>query len=182
MSLYGTEVIIAINRFPSDTDNEVNTLLEDIRKQGFVGVINTAALDGGTGAEKLALAVKQCLEQNSSRFQPLYSLDEAWTIKEKINYICKHIYGAGKIIYTEKADEQIKKYTNMGYENLAICMAKTPNSLTDNPKILGAPTDFVITIREVRLSAGAGFVVPLTGAVMTMPGLPKKPLACKMSE
>jgi formate--tetrahydrofolate ligase len=183
MGLYSNKVIIAINRFPSDTDNEINTLLEDIQKRGFKGVINTAALVGGEGAKELALTVKKYLDQNSSTFTPIYSLtDKTLNIKDKIERICTKIYGANKITYTEKAEEQIKKYTDMGYANLAICMAKTPNSLTDDPKILGAPTNFTITIREVRLSAGVGFIVPLTGAVMTMPGLPKKPLACEMSE
>ena len=183
MGLYSNKVIIAINRFPSDTDSEINTLLADIEKRGLKGVINTAALDGGEGAKELALTVKNYLDQNSNTFTPIYSLaDKTLNIKDKIECICTKIYGAAKIVYTEKAKEQIKKYTDLGYADLAICMAKTPNSLTDDPKILGAPTNFTITIREVRLSAGVGFIVPLTGAVMTMPGLPKKPLACEMSE
>ena len=181
MGLYSNHVVIAINRFPSDTDTEINTLLDDIKAKGWVGVVNTAALDGGVGAEALANAVKEYLDSNDSTFRPLYPLgDSSWSIKDKIEYISKNIYGAGNVVYTELAEEQIKKYTEMGYAGFAVCMAKTPNSLTDDAKVIGAPTGFTITVREVRLSAGAGFIVPLTGAVMTMPGLPKVPAAVKM--
>ena len=181
MSLYSNHVVIAINRFPSDTDAEINTLLEDIKSKGWLGVVNTAALDGGVGAEKLANAVKGYLDMNDSTYQPLYKLsDSKLSIKDKIELICQSIYGAGNVVYTDLANEQIQKYTEMGYAGFAVCMAKTPNSLTDDAKVLGAPTGFTVTVREVRLSAGAGFIVPLTGAVMTMPGLPKVPAAVKM--
>ena len=181
MGLYSNHVIIAINRFPSDTDEEINTLLADIKAKGWIGVLNTAALEGGSGAEQLALAVKEALDENNSTFKPLYPLnDKNWSIKDKIEKICKDIYGAGAVAYSELAESQIKQYTEMGYAGLAVCMAKTPNSLTDDAKILGAPTGFTVNVREVRLSAGAGFIVPLTGAVMTMPGLPKVPAAVKM--
>ena len=181
MGLFSNHVVIAINRFPSDTDSEIDTLLKDIESKGWIGVVNTAALDGGVGAEPLANAVKECLDLNDSVFHPLYPLgDSSLSIKDKIECICHKIYGAGNVIYTDLANEQIKKYTEMGYGDLAVCMAKTPNSLTDDSKVLGAPTGFTVTVREVRLSAGAGFIVPLTGAVMTMPGLPKVPAAVKM--
>ena len=181
MSLYSNKVVIAINRFPSDTDKEINTLLEDIKAKGWVGVINTGALEGGKGAEELAKAVKKVLDENDSTFSPLYDIkDESLSSKDKIERICTKIYGAGNVVYTDLANEQIKQYTDMGYANLVVCMAKTPNSLTDDAKVLGAPTGFTVTVREVRLSAGAGFIVPLTGAVMTMPGLPKVPAAVKM--
>ena len=181
MGLYSNEVVIAINRFPSDTDAEINTLLEDIKAKGWIGVINTGALEGGEGAVALAKAVKECLDRNDSTFKPLYPIGDAkWSIKDKIERISREIYGAGEVVYTDLANEQIKKYTDMGYAGFAVCMAKTPNSLTDDAKVLGAPTGFTITVREVRLSAGAQFIVPLTGAVMTMPGLPKVPAAVKM--
>lgn len=181
MGLFSNHVVIAINRFPSDTDAEIDTLLKDIESKGWIGVVNTAALDGGVGAEPLANAVKECLDLNDSVFHPLYPLgDSSLSIKDKIECICHKIYGAGNVVYTDLANEQIKKYTEMGYADLAVCMAKTPNSLTDDSKVLGAPTGFTVTVREVRLSAGAGFIVPLTGAVMTMPGLPKVPAAVKM--
>ena len=181
MGLYSNRVVIAINRFPSDTDAEINTLLEDIKAKGWIGVVNTAALDGGTGAKALATAVKECLDLNDSTFTPLYPIgDKKWSIKDKIEKICRDIYGAGEIVYTDLANEQIEQYNKMGYSGFAVCMAKTPNSLTDDAKVLGAPVGFTVTVREVRLSAGAGFIVPLTGAVMTMPGLPKVPAAVKM--
>ena len=183
MTKYHVPVIISINRFPSDTDDEVLTLKRIIKDKGYDCAINTAALVGGEGAADLALKVQKVLETPpfALDFKPLYPIgDESWSIKDKIEKICKDIYGAGEVVYTDVANEQIAQYTKMGYAGLAVCMAKTPNSLTDDQKVLGAPTGFTVTVREVRLSAGAGFIVPLTGAVMTMPGLPKEPLACKM--
>ncbi len=181
MSLYGVPVIIAINRFPSDTDAEVKALFDLIESKGYKCSLNTAALVGGDGARDLATKVKEILDTTESHYQPLYLIgDQSWSIKDKIEKISKEIYGAGQVVYTDKALEQIKQYTEMGYGDLAVCMAKTPNSLTDDAKVLGAPKGFTVTVREVRLSAGAGFIVPLTGAVMTMPGLPKVPLAVKM--
>ena len=123
------------------------------------------------------------LENEESHDKALYPIgDEKYSIKDKIELISKKIYGAGNVVYTELASKQIDQYEKMGYKGLAVCMAKTPNSITDDAKVLGAPTGFTITVREVRLSAGAGFIVPLTGAVMTMPGLPKVPAAVKMEE
>ena len=183
MVRYKVPVIISINRFPSDTDAEVLTLKKLIKDAGYTCAINTAALEGGEGAVDLANKVKKVLETPPFilDFTPLYPIGDAnWTIKAKIEKICKEIYGAGEVVYTAKADKQIEQYTKMGYADLAVCMAKTPNSLTDDAKVLGAPKGFTVTVREVRLSAGAGFIVPLTGAVMTMPGLPKEPLATKM--
>ena len=122
--------------------------------------------------------MKFVLENKESHYHPLYDVNQP--IPEKIGAICKEIYGAKDVVYSEQALEQIKEYERLGFDKTPICIAKTPLSLTDNPKVLGRPQDFVITIREIRLSAGAGFLVPLTGAVMTMPGLPKVPAAVKM--
>ena len=182
MNLYGVPVIISINRFPSDTDAEITALRAWCEKLGATCAVNTAALNGGDGAAELATKVMYALNNETPNFKPLYPIgdDTGWSIKDKIGYICHNIYGAGNVVYTDLALEQIEKYENMGYTGLAVCMAKTPNSLTDDATVLGAPTGFTVTVREVRLSAGAGFIVPLTGAVMTMPGLPKEPLACKM--
>ena len=120
------------------------------------------------------------LETKESHYAPIYDTNK--TIKEKIETICKEIYGAGEIVYTDDANRQIEEFTRLGFGKTPVCIAKTPQSLTDDPKVLGAPTGFTVTIREVRLSAGANFVVPLTGAVMTMPGLPKIPAAVKMED
>jgi formate--tetrahydrofolate ligase len=182
MNLYGVPVIISINRFPSDTDAEIAALRAWCEELGATVAVNTAALNGGDGAAELATKVMHALDTIEPHFKPLYPIGDntGWSIRDKIGYICQQIYGAGNVVYTDLADEQINRYQEMGYTGLAVCMAKTPNSLTDDAKVLGAPTGFTVTVREVRLSAGAGFIVPLTGAVMTMPGLPKEPLACKM--
>jgi len=178
---YGVPVILSANRFPSDTDAEIAVLEKWCKDSGYDFALNEGALKGSEGAEALAKIVDKTLKEKKSNFAPLYPIgDKNWSIKDKIGKICTSIYGAGNVVYTEKAEEQIALYTKMGYGDLAVCMAKTPNSLTDDAKVLGAPTGFTVTVREVRLSAGAGFIVPLTGAVMTMPGLPKVPAAVKM--
>ena len=181
MKSYGIPLVIAANRFPSDTDAEIAELKAWCVNNGYKFALNEAAIKGSEGAVELATTVKEILENEKSEFKPLYPIgDEKWSIKDKIEKICRDIYGAGNVVYTDLAEKQIKQYTDIGYSTLAVCMAKTPNSITDDAKVLGAPTGFTITVREVRLSAGAGFIVPLTGAVMTMPGLPKVPAAVKM--
>ena len=181
MVSYGVPVVIAANRFPSDTDAELNELKAWCVSNGYRFALNEGAVKGSIGAVELAEAVKDILDNQKSNYQALYPIgDENYSIKDKIELISKKIYGAGNVVYTDLANEQIKQYEDMGYKGLAVCMAKTPNSITDDAKVLGAPTGFTITVREVRLSAGAGFIVPLTGAVMTMPGLPKVPAAVKM--
>lgn len=173
MSRYGVPVIISINRFPSDTDVEVDTLLNMIAEKRYVRTVNTAALDGGEGAVDLATKVMFALDHVKPDFKPLYNFNEP--IFYKISKICKEIYGATDVEYSELALEQVVEYERMGYGGLPVCISKTPNSLTDDPKILGAPTDFKIHIREVRLYAGAGLIVPLSGGLLLMPGLPKEP-------
>lgn len=182
MKGYGVPVVISANRFPSDTDAEINELKLWCVSNGYKFALNEGALKGSEGAVELANTVKAILDNEKSNFKPLYPIgdNKGFSIKDKIQKICFDIYGAGNVVYTELAEKQIKQYEDMGYSGLAICMAKTPNSITDDAKVLGAPTGFTITVREVRLSAGAGFIVPLTGAVMTMPGLPKVPAAVKM--
>ena len=120
------------------------------------------------------------LENCPSEYHPIYDLK--WPLKRKIETICKEIYRAGNVVYEPKALQQLADYEAMGFNDAYICMAKTPNSLTDDPKVLGAPRGFTITVRECNLSAGANFVVVLTGKVMTMPGLPKVPAAVKMEK
>ena len=183
MQSYGIPVVIAANRFPSDTDAELEELKKWCISSGYKFALNEGAVKGSIGAVELANAVKDMLENEESHYKALYPIgDEKYSIKDKIELISKKIYGAGNVVYTELASKQIDQYEKMGYKGLAVCMAKTPNSITDDAKVLGAPMGFTITVREVRLSAGAGFIVPLTGAVMTMPGLPKVPAAVKMEE
>ncbi len=181
MKKYGVPVVVTANRFPSDTDDEINTLRHWCEESGYEFALNEGAIKGSAGAEELARKVLETLNTKEAKFNPLYPIGEAgWSIKDKIGVICREIYRASGVEYTDLAISQIKQYEEMGYRDLAVCMAKTPSSFSDNATLLGAPKDFVITVREVRLSAGAGFIVPLTGSVMTMPGLPKSPLACKM--
>jgi len=186
MKLYGVPVVVAINRFPSDTNAEVEAIGRWCVENRAPWAINSAALDGSAGAVSLANTIKGILNSQSmpnlfpdfaDNFKPLIPIDkkEQWTIKEKIGYICQQIYGAGNVEYTELANQQINEYENLGYNALPICISKTPNSLTDDAKILGAPTGFTIHIREVRLYNGAGLLVPLSGSLLLMPGLPKEP-------
>ncbi|MDY4848710.1 MAG: formate--tetrahydrofolate ligase [Bacilli bacterium] len=177
---YHIPTIICINHFASDTENETNALIKWCEENHYEYAFCSGFADGGKGAIELARKVQETLANQKSHYQPLY--DTNLSIKEKIFTIAKEIYGAKEVIYTSEAEEQIQKYTEMGYDKTPICIAKTPQSITDNPKILGAPKDFIITIREVRLSAGAGFIVALSGKIMTMPGLPKVPAAVKMED
>lgn len=175
---YDVPVVICINHFASDTKNETEALIKWCEDNGYQYAFCSGFADGGAGAVELARKVKEVLDTKESHYHPLYDINKP--IKEKIETIAKEIYGAGEVVYTDLANEQIEEYKKLGYEHTPICIAKTPQSLTDNPKILGAPKGFTITIREVRLSAGANFIVPLAGSVMTMPGLPKVPAATKM--
>ena len=180
MAKYGVPTVVCINHFESDTEAETKALSDWCKKQGYQVSFCDAFTRGGEGATDLAKSVKEVLETKTSNYHPLYNKESP--IKEKINTICKEIYRADDVIYLPKALEDIKKYEELGFTKTPICIAKTPQSFTDDPKVLGAPRGFNITIREVRLSAGAGFLVPLTGAIMTMPGLPKVPAAVKMEE
>ncbi len=175
---FGVPAVICINHFDSDTEQETNALIKWCEEQGYEYAFCSGFADGGLGAVELAKKVKGVLDNQESHYHPLY--DTKLPIKEKIEIIAKEIYGAGEVVYSEEAIKQIEEFTRLGFDKTPICIAKTPQSLTDNPKILGAPSGFTITIREVRLSAGANFIVPLAGSVMTMPGLPKVPAATKM--
>ena len=133
---------------------------------------------GGEGGLELANKLCALMDAEKPEFKPLY--DTGLPVKEKIELICKEIYGAGKVEYRDRALKEIKTIEELGMGNLPICMAKTQYSLSDDPTLLGAPSDFIITVKEVRLSAGAGFIVALTGDIMTMPGLPRDPAANRM--
>ena len=180
MAKYDIPVVVCINHFDQDTENETKALCEWCESQGYEYAFCSGFRDGGKGASELAKKVKNVLDTKESNYHPIYSVESP--IKDKIETICKEIYGAGEIVYSDAANAQIEKFAKLGFDKTPICIAKTPQSLTDNPKVLGAPSGFTITIREVRLSAGANFLVPLTGAVMTMPGLPKVPAAVKMED
>lgn len=177
---YDIPAVICINHFESDSPEETKTLKQWCLDNGYEVAFCDAFSKGAEGAVELANKVKENLDKIESHYHPLY--DEKLSIKEKIEIICKEIYRAREVKYTDEALQQIESFTKLGYDKTPVCIAKTPLSFTDNAKILGAPDDFVITIREVRISAGANFVVCLTGSIMTMPGLPSIPAAVKMEE
>ena len=178
IALYGVPCVITINRFAQDTDLEIETLSNWCKENGYRFAISTEFTDGGKGSLELAKIVKDVLDNCESHYHPLYDTND--DVFSKIECICRSIYGATDVQYDDEAVKQIKNFVELGYGHTPICIAKTPLSLTDNPKILNAPKEFTIRIREARLSAGANFLVVLTGKVMTMPGLPKEPAAVKM--
>ena len=177
---YGIPAVVCINHFASDTEAETAYLSKWCEEHGYKHAYCSAFADGGKGGAELAKAVMEILNTKESHYHPLYDVN--LPIKEKIEIIAKEIYGAGDVVYSEEAEQQIKEFTELGFDKTPICIAKTPQSLTDDPKVLGAPKGFTVTVKEVRLSAGANFIVPLTGAIMTMPGLPKVPAAVKMED
>ena len=176
---FGVPVVVAINRFPSDTDAEISALEDILVCNDIEYALNEAALKGSEGAVDLAKIVEKTLNEKESDYKPLYDRKDL-PIKEKIDKICKEIYRAENVEYTEEALKKIEKFEKAGYGDFYVCMAKTPNSFTDDPKALGAPEHHTVHIRDVKVSRGAKFIIPLTGEIMRMPGLPKEPLACKM--
>ena len=177
---YGVPTVVCINHFESDSENETAVLKKWCEDKGYKVAFCDSFSRGAAGGEALARLVDETLKTTASDFHYLY--DEKASICSKIEKICKEIYRAGNVIYTDEALRQIEEFEKLGFDKTPICIAKTPQSFTDNPKVLGAPEGFTITIREVRLSAGANFIVPLTGAIMTMPGLPKVPAAVLMEK
>lgn len=168
-------VVVTLNAFSSDTEEEIKFIKNKCVEMGCEFAVSTVWANGGQGGIELAEAVLETLETKESNFIPLYDLSRS--IEEKIETIAKEIYGATGIHITPKAQKTINKLNSIGLSNLPICMAKNQYSLSDDPTLLGRPTNFTITISDMRVSAGAGFIVALTGDVMTMPGLPKKPAA-----
>ncbi|QQK07173.1 formate--tetrahydrofolate ligase [Miniphocaeibacter halophilus] len=175
MASYGIPVVVAINKFPTDTDKEVELLKDLTVKAGTVAVICDVWAKGGEGAVELAKVVVDKIEESENKFHYLY--DDNKSIEEKIETIVKDIYGGDGVDFTSKAKKKLKEISDLGLDNYPVCMAKTQYSFSDDPKLLGAPTGFTVTVRDLRVSRGAGFVVALTGDIMTMPGLPKVPAA-----
>ena len=172
---FGVPAVVAINKFPTDTEAEINLLKEKLAAKGIDVVLAEVFSKGGDGAIDLANKVAEICETKPSNFAPLYDVDA--TIEEKITTIATEIYRADGVDFTAAAKKQINEIAKLGLDKMPICMAKTQYSFSDDPKLLGAPTGFNITVREVRVNAGAGFIVALTGNIMTMPGLPKVPAA-----
>ncbi|HOK43179.1 MAG TPA: formate--tetrahydrofolate ligase [Thermoclostridium caenicola] len=175
---FGVPVIVAINRFPTDTPQEIELIREKCRSWGVESAVADVFARGGEGGLELARKLCDLIDREESDFKPVYDVN--LPVKDKIERICTEIYGAGGVAYSSRALKDIKTIEEMGMGKLPICMAKTQFSLSDNPALLGAPSGFTITVNEVRLFAGAGFIVALTGDIMTMPGLPKDPAANHM--
>ena len=173
-NVYKLPCVVAINRFPLDTEAELKLVEDKCKELGVNVALSEVWAKGGEGGIALAEEVIRLCEQPND-FQFSYDLD--MSIKEKINAIVTKIYGGDGVVFTANAEKQIKQLTELGYDKMPICMAKTQYSLTDDPTKLGAPTGFTVTVRNVKVSAGAGFLVALTGEIMTMPGLPKVPAA-----
>jgi formate--tetrahydrofolate ligase len=174
---FGVPVVVALNEFPTDTSEEVDFIIDKCSALGADVALSRVWAQGGAGGEELAQKLIAATEKPSA-FKFLYELED--TLKNKIEAVCKEIYGADGVTYTSEAERLLQKFEELGYGNLPVCMAKTQYSLSDDPDKKGRPRNFTVTIREVRLSAGAGFVVALTGTIMTMPGLGKTPAAEKI--
>lgn len=175
---YGVPVVVAINKFISDSDEEVKYIEEFCRGLGVSVSLTEVWEKGALGGQDLAEKVLKSIDSKENNFKVLY--DENLDIKEKVEIIAKEIYGADGVDFTPAAKKQISEIEKLGLHRVPICVAKTQNSLSDNPSLLGRPSGFNISVKEVKLSNGAGFIVVLTGAIMTMPGLPKIPSASKI--
>lgn len=178
MKKYNIPVVVAINKFITDTDAEIEAIREFCNELGVEVALCEIWEKGGEGGKELVEKVIDAINKNeksTKKYKPLYELD--LSVQEKIEIIAKEIYGANGVKFTTKALNNIKKYTEFNYDKLPICVSKTQKSLSDNPNLLGRPENFEITINEVRLSAGAGFLVAMAGDIIDMPGLPKKPSA-----
>ena len=171
---FGIPAVVAVNHFTADTDAEVQMVLDYCKKLGVEATVAKVWADGGNGATDLAEKVADAVDQEST-FTPMY--DWEWSVEEKIEAVATKIYGAKGVDFTSDARRDLRRIKKLGLENLPICIAKTQNSLSDNPKLLGRPKDFVITVREIEIAAGAGFLVPITGNMLRMPGLPAVPAA-----
>ena len=177
LNKYGVPVVVSLNEFPGDTQEEIALIKEKCAVLGARVALSKVWAEGGTGGMELAEQVIAAAE-TPSEFKPLYELEQP--LKDKIEMICREIYGADGVNYSAAANEMLTKYEELGYGDMPVCCAKTQYSLSDNPDLKGRPRGFKVEISEVRLSAGAGFVVPLTGSIMTMPGLGKVPAAEKI--
>ena len=177
-NVYKLPCVVAVNRFPTDTDAEIDFIIKKCRELGVNTVLSTVWAEGGKGGEELAREVVRLCEEEKGDFTFSYELDGS--IEDKITNIVKKVYGGDGIIVTPAAAKQIKQLTDLGFDKLPVCIAKTQYSFSDDPAKIGAPENFTVTVKNVKVSAGAGFVVVLTGDILTMPGLPKVPSAEKI--
>lgn len=175
---FGLPPVVAINRFPSDTENEIKFMEEKLAAMGVECALTEVFTEGGDGALELAKKVVKVCDEDKADFKPLYDVN--LSIKEKLEIIAKEVYGADGVEFTVPATKNIKNLEKLGLDKMPICVAKTQYSLSDNPDLLARPEGFHIVVREVKVSNGAGFLIALTGSIMTMPGLPKVPAADKI--
>lgn len=174
-NVYKLPCVVAVNRFPTDTDAEIEEVIRECRALGVNTVLSTVWADGGRGGEALAREVVRLCEEEKGDFALSYELDIP--IEKKIEAVVKKIYGGDGVEFSSAAKKQLKRLEQLGFGNLPVCIAKTQYSFSDDPTLLGAPSGFTVTVKNVKVSAGAGFIVVLTGDIMTMPGLPKSPAA-----
>jgi len=163
-----------LNRFVNDTDEEIRIVRERVEAHGVAFAESRHFSEGGKGSQDLAREVMKSVEQNKP-FTPLYDLSDS--IYEKVHQVCKEMYGANDVAFSKDAEKDLKILTQLGLEKLPVCIAKAPSSLSDDPTLHGRPRDFQVTVRNIQVSAGAGFLVVLTGDIMRMPGLPRLPKA-----
>ena len=172
---FGVPAVVAINQFSFDSEEELEVVIEACRAKGVKAVVANVWGEGGKGAEVLAEAVAETVDGFTGYFTPMYELNTS--VESKIERIAKKIYGASAIDFLGKAKKDLKKIEDLGLSALPVCIAKTQKSLSDNPELLGRPKDFVVTVREIEIASGAGFLIPITGDIMRMPGLPAEPSA-----
>ena len=177
-NVYKLPCVVAVNRFPTDTDKEIDFIIAKCKELGVNTVLSTVWADGGNGGEELAKEVVRLCEEEKGDFTFAYELDT--TIEEKIEALVRKVYGGNGITVTPAAKKQIETLSKLGFDKVPVCVAKTQYSFSDNPALLGAPENFTVTIKNVKISAGAGFIVVMTGDILTMPGLPKVPAAEKI--
>lgn len=170
---FGIKPVVCVNHFPTDTAEEIDFVIKKCAEMGIKAVLCKGFEKGGEGATDVAKAIAEVVESGKNNFAPLYNWNDS--LENKINKIAKEIYGAKNVEYTKKAQKDLKTIYNLGLDKLGVCMAKTQKSFSDNDKLIGRPQDFTITVREFEMAAGAGFVIPILGVMMRMPGLPSVP-------
>jgi formate--tetrahydrofolate ligase len=172
---FGMKSIVAINRFPTDTDKELKVISDFVAGTEFESSVVEYHSRGGEGGLDLAEQAVEMIEAGKCKYRPLYDWDDP--VEDKISKVAREIYGAEKVDFTKRAATDLKKINKFGFDKLPVCIAKTQKSLSDNPELIGRPKDFLVTVREIVIASGAGFLVPITGEIMRMPGLPKHPSA-----
>jgi formate--tetrahydrofolate ligase len=175
---FGVPAIVAINKFSSDTDDEINTIKSKCQEYGAEAVFSEVWAKGGDGAIELAEKVSKIADRWNEPFTPIYDLN--WEPEQKIHAISTKIYGASAVEYSTEARADLKRIQTLQLSSLPVCIAKTQKSLSDNPELIGRPKDFILTVRQIEIASGAGFIIPITGEMMRMPGLPDEPSAEKI--